>query len=305
MSIEEIRNRNKGGVMDRLIKAMSRSSIGKKKQYKKQEETYYPDRDKAGNGSCIIRFLPGLESEDYPYYVEKFQHGFQENGQWYIENCPSTIDKECPACNYSFDIIRNYGTWNDCPKSVQDDLRKWGRNAGYSAGMYCNILVIKDPANPENEGKVHLFKFGKGIMNFIMDKAQPQDDGLGSTPDPIDVFNLDSGANFKFIIRKKDNRASYDKSSFEEVSKCPPFDEDSQFDLLHLIDEKEFKSFDELSKRFDKVMGTNVSSATKPAPEKKEDDVPLNGVENEPVVDTSDNDDNMAYFQSIAEEVNI
>ena len=311
MSLEDLRGRNKGGQLDRLLKAASRTSMGAKKEVNTQDVTYYPERDKSGNGSCIIRFLPGLESEDYPYYVERFQHGFQANNKWFIEFCPSTIGKECPSCEDSFDIIGQYGKWDDCPEDIQATLRSRSRTNGFGAGNYCNVLVIKDPANPENEGKVHLFKFGKAIMNFILDMAQPQDDGLGTVKEPVDVFDLVSGANFKFIIRKKDKRADYSTSSFEDPSPCPEFDVDTQKALLPMVDDSIFKSYDDLTERLNKVLNKNSTRSFKSAedaisspPTKEEAKSSASDAVNESSGSTGD-DDNMAYFQNLAEEVNI
>ncbi len=315
MSLESIRERNKNGKLDKLLKAAGRTSMGKKTTNNEQEATYYPERDKSGNGSCIIRFLPGLMSEDEPYYVERFQHGFEENGKWFIEFCPKTIGKECPVCDYNQEVKFEYGSWDDCPDDVQKSISKRGYNAGFGAGNYCNVLVIKDPVNPENEGKVHLFSFKKAIMNLIMEKANPKGDGLGAVPEPVDVFDLVDGADFKFIIRKKDGRADYSKSSFEASTPCPEFDHDTQHELFPITDEKLFKTYEELSERFDKLL--NKKSVTKSASEmadtpketpKQETKTPdeMATPEKEQAEASGDgDDDNMAYFQGIADEANI
>ncbi len=316
MSLESIRERNKGGKLDRLLKAAGRTSRGKKSYNNEQDETYYPERDKTGNGSCILRFLPGLESEDYPYYVERFQHGFELNNKWFIEFCPSTLGNDCPVCEDNFDTIGEYGKWEDCPEDVQAIIRSRGRTNGYSAGNYCNVLVIKDPVNPENEGKVHLFSFGKGIMDMILDMAQPQDDGLGDAPEPVDVFDMVEGANFKFIIRKKDGRADYSKSGFEKVSECPKFDEEDQNALLPLIDEKKFKPYEELADRLAKVLNTKkrVKGSAEEAMDEEPDEMPSPPDSDDPDLQEDNtsggsngenDDDNMAYFQGIADDVQI
>ena len=316
MSLEGLRERNKGGKLDRLLKAAGRTSLGKKRENNDQETTFYPERDKSGNGSALIRFLPGLESEDYPYYVERFQHGFQFNNKWYIEFCPSTLDKDCPVCEDNFDTIGEYGRWDDCPVDVQDVIRKRGRNAGFRAGNYCNILVIKDPANPDNEGKVHRFNFGKAIMDLILDMAQPQDNGLGDVKDPVDVFDLGEGANFEFIIRKKDGRADYKQSKFEAPSKCPEFDEETQTALYPLVDKKLFKSYDNLSAKLGKVLNkkpnTNANKAEDMIDNKESANNAKEPIKNDAEkaadsvkADEAQPDDNMAYFQNLAEEVQI
>jgi len=320
MSLESIRERNKGGKLDKLLKAAGRTSLGKKPSNNEQEETYYPARDAQGNGSAIIRFLPGLESEDYPYYVERFQHGFQVNNKWYIEFCPSTLGKDCPVCEDNFDVIGEYGKWDDCPEDVKAEIRKRGRSAGFGAGNFCNILVIKDPANPENEGTVHKFNFGKAISDMIFAMAQPVDDGLGDAPpEPVDVFDLVDGANFKFVIRKKDGRADYSKSSFETPSPCPDFDVDSQFPLLPIIDESLFKPYEDLADRFAKVMNKtprtaknaeeamqeNEKPSTRKAEKAEKEADPTPSDLPEPTSTGSGSEDNMAFFKEIANEINI
>jgi hypothetical protein len=318
MSLEDIRSRNKDGKLDKFLKAAGKTSLGKKRNNNDQEETYYPERDKNGNGSCIIRFLPGLDSEDNPYFVERFQHGFRHNNKWFIEFCPTTIDKECPVCEDNFDIVDEYGSWDECPPDVQKILRARSRTNGYRAGNYCNILVIKDPANPENEGKVHLFKFGKAILNDILDMAQPVDNGLGETPEPVDVFDLMEGANYKFIINKKDGMANYSKSEFEKPSKCPDFDLESQHPLLPLVDEKLFKSYDELSERFQNVVkrrNKKVTETAEDAVSKQTSSGSTSAASSSASLDEHTNskgvfenkaeDDNMEYFKSIAEDIEI
>jgi len=322
MSLDEIRKRNTDGALDHLLKRLGSTSLGKTGN-DDQEVTYYPERDKNGNGSCILRFLPGLESEGFPYFVERFQHGFQENGKWFIEFCPTTpsIDGNCPVCEDNREIVNSYGGWKKCPDAVQAMIRRRGRMNGFRAGFYCNVLVITDPANPENEGKVHLFKFGKGIMDMIIGMAQPEDDGFGNIPDPVNVFDLENGANFKFIIKKKDGRANYTKSEFESPSPCPEFDENEQVPLLPLVDPGLFKDYDTLKAKYMNVLGTKGSApSSEPRQETPSLSTPRNDAGPEPdktpaaesgaefaekVSDAGDAEDNLAYFQNLANSVDV
>ena len=318
--LEKIEKSNSKGKLNKILAAYKRSATGKRSDYSDtREETYYPERNKEGKASCIIRFLPGLDSEDNPYYVERLQHGFQgDNGKWYIEFCPKTVDLKCPACDYTRNLVAENGGWNSCPKDIKDTVRKMSNRKGYDSGYYCNILVIKDPANPENEGKVHLFKFGKAILDMINDRAIEQDDGLGNTTEGIDVFDLVEGANFKFIIYTKKNRANYDKSEFLEPSECPEFDLDSQHELLPLIKDDLFKDYSVLQKRFNEVMGIRVSKSNKNTTEAKNEpskasEKPESPVKEEPSedlelnndLDDDDDDENMEYFRKLASEVDV
>ncbi len=297
MGLEEIRARNTNGKMDKFLKVMANRSVGKQKSFEK-EDTYYPERNKEGNGSAIIRFLPGLDSEDNPYYIERYQHGVKMERGWYVEFCPTTIDKPCPMCKATKDYVDNRGGYNSLNDEQKVFVGRRGRMRGFEAGYYCNILVIKDPANPENEGKVFLFKFGKAILNMIMEMAQPKDDGLGDVPDPVDVFDLELGANFKLIIRIKDGRVTYEKSEFEKPSPCPEFNHDDQTALLPLVSEKMFKSYDELEKRLAMVSGVKKSAP---------DEFPAVPPSSFSPDDTTDQDfeDNMEYFQGIADDIKI
>ena len=319
--LEKIEKSNSKGKLNKILAAYKRSATGRRSDYSDtKEETYYPERNKEGKASCIIRFLPGLDSEDNPYYVERLQHGFQgDNGKWYIEFCPKTIDAKCPGCDYTRNLVAEHGGWNSCPKDVKDLVRKMSNRKGYDSGYYCNILVIKDPANPENEGKVHLFKFGKAILDMINDRAIEQDDGLGNITEGIDVFDLVEGANFKFIIYSKKGRASYEKSEFLEPSECPEFDLDSQKELLPLIKEDLFKDYSTLQKRFNEVMGIKTSKRNKNAIEAQnepfeESNKPESPTKEEPTekpdIDFSGSDDdgddeNMEYFRKLADEVGV
>ena len=74
-----------------------------------------------------------------------------------------------------------------------------------------HIYVVKDPVNPQNEGKVFLFKYGKKIFDKVMAAMQPEFED----ETPINPFDFWQGANFKLKIRKVDGYWNYDKSEFE------------------------------------------------------------------------------------------
>jgi hypothetical protein len=223
-----------------------------------QEDTriWNVTRDKAGNGTAIIRFLPAPPNEDVPF-VRYFRHSFQgPNGNWFIENCPTTLGKsfECPVCEYNREL------WNTGVKSNQELVSKQKRRMVIVA----NILVIKDPANPANEGQVKLFKYGKKIHDKITDLMNP-DPSFGD--EPINPFDLWAGANFKLVVRNVDRFPNYDKSTFE---KSTPVSEDekemeriwkSEYSLAEFIDPKNFKSKEELKAQLDRVLGYSGSSA--------------------------------------------
>lgn len=212
-----------------------------------------PKTDKAGNGAALIRFLPAPEGEDLPF-VRLFSHAFQGPGGWYIENSLTTLGQNDPVSEYNRDL------WNTEIKANQEIVRKQKRKLSFIA----NILVLKDPANPENDGKVFLFKFGKKIFDKLNDLMHPQEDALDKK-EPVNPFCPWEGANFRLKVRKVDGYPNYDQSSFDAPS--PLFDGDDQeiealwkkeYPLKELVAPDKFKSYDELKKRLHRVLGLSA-----------------------------------------------
>ena len=150
---------------------------------------WYPNVDKAGNGYAVVRFLPAPGDEDTPF-VRVFSHGFKgPTGSWYIENCPTTkgMGSKCPVCE------RNNELWNSGIESDKNIARDQKRKLTFIS----NVYIITDQLNPENEGKVFLFKYGKKLFDKLNEAMNPQ----FADEDPMNPFDLWSGANFKIKIR--------------------------------------------------------------------------------------------------------
>jgi hypothetical protein len=258
------------------------------------------DRDKAGNGSAIIRFLPQLEGDDLPW-VRIFNHGFQgPTGRWYIENSLSTIGEKDPLGDL------NSKLWNSGSEADKETARKQKRRLNYT----CNILVISDPKHPENEGQVRLFKFGKKIFDMIMDKAKPTFDD----ETPVNVFDLWEGANFRLRIRQVDGWPSYDKSEFDSPSEMFNGDEDKlvelvnkQYPLREFLDKKNFKTFEELSRKlaevlnFDAMPATTAAAISERAPTLEAPQPRSTPAPQAKAAASNDDEDILDYFKSIAE----
>ena len=232
-----------GSLTQKLVKEVekmnSTSSGGDDRLWK-------PEMDKTGNGYAVIRFLPAPDGEDLPW-VKMYSHGFQGPGGWYIENSLTTIGQKDPVSEY------NRTLWNSGNDKDKEIVRKQKRKLSY----YSNIYVVKDPANPANEGRVFLFKFGKKIFDKIMAAMQPEFED----ETPINPFDFWQGANFKLKIRKVDGYWNYDKSEFDSPS--PLLDDDDalealwkkQYSLNALTATDQFKTYEELQTRLDYVLG--------------------------------------------------
>jgi hypothetical protein len=235
-------------------------------------------QDKAGNGFAIIRFLPAKTDDDIPF-VKTYSHGFQgPTGKWFIDDCPTTIEQNCPVCD------ANGVLWATGIESDKEIVRKRKRKTSYIA----NVLIVSDPKNPDNEGKVKLFKFGSKIFDKIKDAIDPPKDERGNLIDPDDEpmnpFDPDDGANFKLKIRKvegismKNNKvegySNFDKSEFDKPSKLDNWDsiKDQLHDLNALVDPKKFKSYDDLEKKFNQVWNGKGNTKVTPVGEEAEDE---------------------------------
>lgn len=273
----------------------------------RDERIWTCQTDKAGNGYAVIRFLPAPAGEDVPF-VRLFTHGFQGPGGWYIENSLTTIGQQDPVSEL------NTRLWNSGLDSDKETVRKQKRQLNY----YSNIYVVKDPANPANEGKVFLFRYGKKIFDKLNDLMNPQFDDER----PVNPFDLWSGANFKLKIRKVEGYTNYDKSEFE--SSAPLFEDDDQleqvwkaeYSLQELLAPKNFKSYDELKKRLDRALGLTAGPDRGAATTRNEEKAPWDEDDAAPApqfkaaaapaakaasVD-EDDDEDFAFFKKLADE---
>lgn len=276
------------------------------------------EKDKAGNGSAVIRFLPRAEGDELPW-VKVFSHGFKgPTGRWYIENSLTTLGQADPVGEL------NTRLWNE---SSDDNSpgRKQARDQKRRLHFISNILVISDPKHPENEGKVFLFKYGKKIFDKIMNKAKP----TFEDERPVNVFDLWEGANFKLRMRNVEGYPNYDESVFADPSPVAPSDEqilkvvNSQYKLAEFIDPKNFKSYDELKQKLEWVLSGDSAPAPTaaqlaadpvpvaaprqfteaPAPTFASAPAPSAPVAKTiPEINDDDEDDMMAMFQRIANE---
>jgi hypothetical protein len=259
-----------------------------------------PTVDKAGNGYAVIRFLPAPAGEDMPF-VRVFNHGFQGPGGWYIEDSLTTIGKKDPVSEH------NTMLWNSGVESNKDLARKQKRRLTYIS----NIYVVSDPSAPENEGKVFLYKYGKKIWDMINDQMNPQ----FQDETPINPFDLWEGANFKLKIRQVEGYRNYDKSEFE--SQAALLDDDSELEsvwkseasLSEFIDPKNFKSYEELEAKLNRVLG--LSSSTQGNREgiaqNVEDSEPTPVLREAPApkmqaVEEDEDEDSMSFFASLADD---
>lgn len=277
---------------------------GKKSDGNSDSDGYWRlTTDKGGVGSAIIRFLPAAEGDDLPW-VLIYKHSFQGPGGWYIEKSRTTLGRGEKDPVYEY----NNQLWNSGVDANREIARKQKRAVKYVS----NILVVKDPANPENEGKVFLYEYGKKIFQKIQEAMIPDADPVDEK-DPLNPFCPWKGANFKLKCRKVDGYPNYDHSDFSSPEPLFGGDDDriqslwqTQRKLSDLVDPAQFKSYEDLKKRLDRVLGLSANARVESAAPARNsvaervDDIVVSDNENDSV--SEDLSDDLSYLQQLANE---
>lgn len=301
MSFSDLKKKSSlGSLTSKLVQEVEKmnSSSGSA-----DERLWKPEVDKAGNGFAVIRFLPAPDGEDLPW-AKVYTHAFQGSGGWFIDNCLTTINQNCPVCEANREL------WNTGSKANQEIVRDRKRKLSY----YSNIYVVQDKAHPENEGKVFLYKYGKKIFDKVMAAMKPEFDD----ETPINPFDFWGGANFKVKITKKDGYWNYDKSEFGSVE--PLFDDDDAmeavwkktYSLVEFTDAEKMKTYEQLDARLKVVLGKKPVQQDESFEDEDEDRGPTaeevdqgkSGGTRAPSRSSSfdEDDDALSYFQKLAEE---
>ena len=243
MSFSDLKKQSKLGSLTsklvREVEKMNTTSGG-------DERLWKPEVDKSGNGYAVIRFLPAPEGEDIPW-VKMYSHAFQGPGGLYMENSLTTLGSKDPVSEHNSQL------WNSGSDANKEIARKQKRKLSY----YANVYIVKDPANPSNEGGVFLYKFGKKIFDKIQESMQPEFEDENA----INPFDFWQGADFKIKIKKVAGFWNYDSSEFAAPSPLLSDDEalealwKKEYSLQELVSSDKFKSYDDLKTRLAYVLG--------------------------------------------------
>jgi len=280
-------NRNSFEKLTKAVETINTPAEGSKND----ERFWQPEVDKAGNGMAIIRFLPApaVDGDEGLPWVRLFDHGFQGPGGWYIENSLTTLNQKDPVSEY------NSVLWNSGIEANKEIARKQKRRLYYIA----NVYIVSDPKNPDNEGQIRLYKFGKKIFDKITEAMNP----AFEDEKPINPFDFWDGANFKIKIRQVEGYRNYDKSEFDSPSALLGGDDaklealwKKQYSLKEFLDPKHFKSYDELKAKLDKVLGLDGAP---PVSKVKAENITPAMTTMSPDLES---DEELDYFKSLAED---
>ena len=304
MSFAALKKQSRSGSLtERLMKKVEKLN---EKGNNTDERLWKPAVDKAGNGYAVIRFLPAHANAELPW-TQVWSHAFQGPGGWYIENSLTTVGKNDPVGEL------NRTLWNSGRESDKDIARKQKRKLSY----YANVYIVKDSANPENEGQVKLYKFGKKIFDKITAAMQPEFED----EEPINPFDFWKGANFKLKIKQVAGFWNYDSSEFGKTEAL--LDDDAElekiydkiYDLSEFTADDQFKSYEQLKGRLDTVLSRKAVVTPQADTEDLEDlseglgtssvDEELSNLASAATSSTTvdeEEDDALSYFQKLAEE---
>ena len=279
----------KSSFQDLLAKA---DNLNKSEAKGPDERLWKPEVDKAGNGYAVIRFLPAPNGEDLPW-AQVWTHAFQGPGGWYIENSLTTLGKKDPVSDLNREL------WNSGAEGSPQ--RAQARNQKRKLNYYSNIYVVKDSANPENEGKVFLYRYGKKIFDKIMESMQP----AFEDESPVNPFDLWKGADFKLKITKVAGFWNYDKSEFDAPATLGDLSDKElegiwkqEHSLSAYTADDQFKSYEELKERLDRTL----KSTYRPDPETVDEEAPVPTPTAAPTPVATGSDDTLSYFAKLASE---
>lgn len=287
-------------------KLISGGFSGKKTGGKDREEDprfWYPALDEHKMGYGVFRFLPPSPGSSVPWSQIYFHQFKTPTGQWYVENCPTTFGGKCPVCS------ANKVLWDEGSDKGKSAARDRKRKLKY----FFNILVLQDPANPENNGKNKIFKSGPKIFEMTQAAMKPQFPGETA----LDAFDPWTGAPFELKIREYEGNVNYDLSAFMRGRQGPLGDDtfiekiwNQQFDLAEFGNPAMIKTYDELEAIFKQKNGENENAerptqsapaptpkAADPAPQRQE--APKAATSN--VASPGNEPDPMSFFTEMAE----
>lgn len=176
--------------------------FGEKKTSFVDERFYKLTKDANGNGAAIIRFLPDPEKTPL-LKLFKINVNTQKGAEkrWFSDWSPQNIGKPDP---FHDEWAKNWQSGN------KDEARKFSRQTRYLA----NIYVVKDPGNPENEGKVFILDMSQSLKDIVQDALMPSKAEMELGKQPLQLFNPLQGNSFKLASKKGANGfINYDASA--------------------------------------------------------------------------------------------
>jgi len=170
--------------------------------YKKKESVLYAPKSKDttdGIYESLIRFLPNPINPKKSL-VRKLTYYLRDaegNGKNY--DSPSTIQgQKCP-------IQQTYYKLNKSESAVE---QKMAKKLNRREQFYVLVQIVDDKVNPNLNGKIKVFKFGKKLKEKIDAQRNP------TYGDKVQMFHLFEGKNFHLRLTRQGEFNNYDQCTF-------------------------------------------------------------------------------------------
>lgn len=239
---------------DALMTSVKDSFKTEKKTFEKAEKDprfINVSRDEKDNGQLVLRLIPdknGLGNVKTFSHFGSIKDDASGNKRWFIANCPTTLEGgKCPYCEAYL------AAWKNGDEEMKSLLKSGKRNESYIS----NVVVVKDPMHPENNGKVMLYKYGYKVSKLIEEAISGDAD---AEIEPINIYHPIKGANLHLKNSRHGDYIVLDGSKFLTQSAIiKSMDEfegilEQTYDLSEFLDHKLFESHEALEKKFFKYL---------------------------------------------------
>ena len=228
---------------------------------------YTLPKNKDGSGEAIICFIPDqnqkIFKKVFKFNISNFVSGKKRFTNYFS---PTTIGLPDPVQE------RWQKLWND---GLKDEAKKFARTIRYIT----NIKVIKDPLNPENNGKIFLYEMSQSLKEKIKNAVELSEMDKQLNRPRKEIFNPTKGWLMKLTCKKAVNGfTTYDDSEFFNVSPDDPRmaalipykDAQSAIDDIkanaHPLDwfdkPENYKTYDELKEKLEWLYPSDNASVT-------------------------------------------
>lgn len=227
--------------------------VGEKSENKDYDDPreWKLSRDEQDNGTAVIRLLPGKGGDTAPI-VRLYEHSIRmfhkktNKYRYYIQPSPSTIGEACPVSEL----------WYELGESGTDEAKAQQKLITRGTKFISNILVVNDPANPENNGKVFYFKYGVKLFEKFQSALEPTEAQLKVGKKGIELFDPMLGADIVLDVCKKDKFINYDGTSIEAKSAAFETEDEADecvmnkcYDLTEFISPDYFLDYEKLKEK--------------------------------------------------------
>ncbi len=176
---------------------------GGKKNYEVDERFYKLARGDNDTGGALLRFLPDADGVPFIKMIQ-ISANLGHEKRFISDWSPQSIGLPDPV-NERFLVEWQAGN--------KEEAKRFGRKFRYIA----NVLVVKDPATPANEGKIFLLDMAKTTFDKVKNAADPTPDEVALGAEAKEVFNPLDGNNFLMKVKRGSNNfITYEDSKFDE-----------------------------------------------------------------------------------------